>query len=218
MIEKIQDQLLNGLGTDLELAYYNRNILFQLRSILPAINKTTSKNHIEFFNFMRVNSKRNVILYLSRIYDTPRDKNTRCLHKLINQLESSRMAKAPKMMVDILWEKFKIKHSKAFNHLGGFDIKSEEFLSKVRCYITSTKESDGAPLFHVKEWRDGFIAHNDYVKNEPSLTDIEIEELLIIAEAALFYISDFLGTGAAFHLNKPGGEFVEEIFTELLRD
>jgi hypothetical protein len=58
MIEKIQDQLLNGLGTDLELAYYNRNILFQLRPILRTINETTSKNYIEFFNYLTGNQLR----------------------------------------------------------------------------------------------------------------------------------------------------------------
>ena len=68
------------------------------------------------------------------------------------------------------------------------------------------------PLLLSKTYRYKFIAHNDVDKNDPFLNDEQIEELLIIVEAALFYISYFLGTGAAFHLNKPRGEFVEEIF------
>lgn len=217
MIDKLQDQLLHGLGSDLELAYYNRNILLQLRVIHPKITEQTSKAVIEQFNFMRDNSKINTVLYLSRVYDKPNNNNkTRCLEKLINQLISNKMSNAPAIIAEILWEDFKIKHLKALHFLGGNIVKSDEFLAKVSYYITTTRESNGAPLNKVKEWRDGCIAHNDSNKDAPSLTDIQIEELLIIAEAALFYISDFLGIGASFNLRKPEGEFVEEIFSQLL--
>jgi hypothetical protein len=36
---------------------------------------------------------------------------------------------------------------------------------------------------------------------------------LIIAEAALSFITDFLGVGVGVDLKKPDGEFVEEIFS-----
>ena len=176
MIEKIQDQLLNGLGTDLELAYYNRNILFQLRVIHPSITEQTSKTLREYFNYMLDNSKRNTILYLSRIYDKPNKNNkVRCLEKLINQLQSSKNSKAPQIIADILWDNFKKQHAKAIKHLGGDDLKSDDFLAKVKCYITATRESNGAPLFLVKTWRDKFIAHNDSDKDDPFLKDEQIE-------------------------------------------
>ena len=216
MIDKLQDQLLHGLGSDLELAYYNRNILLQLRVIHPKITEQTSKAVIEQFNFMRDNSKINAVLYLSRVYDKPNNHKTRCLEKLINQLISNKMSNAPAIIAEILWDEFKIKHLKALHFLGGNIVKSDEFLAKVGCYITTTRESNGAPLNKVKEWRDGFIAHNDSNKDAPSLSDIQIEELLIIAEAALSYINDFLGIGASFNLRKPEGEFVEEIFSQIL--
>jgi hypothetical protein len=217
MIDKLQDQLVHGLGSDLELAYYNRNILLQLRMIHPKITEQTSKAAIEQFNFMCVNSKINAVLYLSRIYDKPNNNNkTRCLEKLINQLISNKMSNAPVIIAEILWEEFKIKHLKALHFLGANIVKSDDFLAKVGCYITTTRESNGAPLNKVKEWRDGFIAHNDSNKDAPSLSDIQIEELLIIAEAALSYINDFLGIGASFNLRKPAGEFVDEIFSQLI--
>jgi hypothetical protein len=215
MIEKIQDQLLNGLGIDLELAYYNRNIVVQLKDIHPQITEQSPKAVREYFNYMVGNSKRNTILYLSRVFDKPNDKKTRCLEKLINQLESSKKAKAPKIISDILWSNFKKKHSQAVNHLGGKDLKSDDFLAKVKCYITANRESNGSPLFIVKTWRDKFIAHNDSDKDDPFLKDEQIEELLVIAEAALYYISEFLGIGASFQLKKPEGEFVKEIFVAL---
>jgi hypothetical protein len=215
MIEKIHDQLLNGLGIDLELAYYNRNIVFQLRDIHPQITEQSPKAVREYFNYMIDNSKRNTILYLSRVFDKPTDKKTRCLEKLINQLESSNKAKAANVIADFLWENFKKQHAKAIKHLGGKDLKSDDFLAKVKCYITATRESNGSPLFLVKTWRDKFIAHNDSDKDDPFLKDEQIEELLVIAEASLNYISDFLGIGVGFHLNKPVGEFVEEIFEAL---
>jgi hypothetical protein len=215
MIEKIQDQLLNGLGIDLELAYYNRNIVFQLRAIQPKITEQTPRMLREYFNYMLDNSKRNTILYLSRVYDKPNDSKTRCLEKLINQLESSKKSKAPQVIADFLWDNFKKQHAKAIKHIGGKDLKSDDFLAKVKCYITATRESNGSPLFLVKTWRDKFIAHNDSDKDDPFLKDEQIEELLVIAEAAMFYISNFLGTGAAFQLKKPEGEFLKEIFVAL---
>jgi hypothetical protein len=39
---------------------------------------------------------------------------------------------------------------------------------------------------------------------------------LIIAEATLSFINDFLGIAASFNLRKPEGEFVEEIFSQLI--
>jgi hypothetical protein len=126
------------------------------------------------------------------------------------------MSKADGTIVDFLWDNFKMQHAKAIKHLGGNDIKSDDFLLKVKCYINATRESNGSPLYLVKTWRDKFIAHNDSDKDDPFLKDEQIEELLVIAEAAMFYISDFLGTGVGFHLTKPEGEFVEEIFATCL--
>jgi hypothetical protein len=152
MITRIQDQILLGLGTDLELAYYHRNILLRLRTIHPKITEQTSKAAIEQFNFMRENSKVNTILYLSRIYDKSNKNKTRCLEKLVNQLMTNKMSKAPEIIGDILWDEFKIKHSKALQFLGGNNVKSDEFLAQVNCYISTTRESDGTSLNTVKEW------------------------------------------------------------------
>lgn len=216
MIEKLQDQLLYGLGSDLELAYYNRNILFQLREIQPKLSESTNDSIKSLFQFLSHNSKNSTILYLSRIYDKPNDSKTRCLLKFINQLESSKKSKVDNIIHEILWNNFCTNHSTAFSKIGKPN-HSRYLLTSIRSYIETHALTKGSALFKLKEWRDGYIAHNDSAKDVPTLSDEEIEELLSIGELALEFINQFVGIGAGFHLNKPEGEFVEEIFADLLK-
>jgi hypothetical protein len=216
-MNNIQDQQSEGLAVQLGYAYYNRNILLELRKIKDQLRPDMSYHLKELFGFMAETSRDNTIIHIAKIYDRKSKNKTRRLAKLLNQLIISDLLIKNKHFTDSHWPKFINQHHNMFakckNQLPNYDNYLKWCIDKIE-----ELENDGeSSLNKVRTWRDKILAHNEaFDSSNLKIEDNEVDFLLEFAEAVLDFTNFYASTELHVILRKPQAEFVKNIFKEYL--
>lgn len=210
-MKKIQDQHIQGLTVQLELAFYNRNMLLELKKVKPSFHNFP--NHFKLlFNYLVTASKEKMILTIAKIYDRNSNKQTRRIEKLINQIQSNNLV-IKSDLHEYQWAGFIRKYTDFELH----DYTYLNFIQWANAKLIEWKNDDTSSLRRIKNWRDKQLTHNEnYDLSILKLENKEISELLLFAEVVLDFTNTFASTGTYGILKKENPYFINEIFKEYL--
>tara|TARA_B100000508_G_scaffold137355_1_gene131665 strand:- start:194655 stop:195305 length:651 start_codon:yes stop_codon:yes gene_type:complete len=216
-MQNIQDQQGEGLAVQLGYAYYNRNILLELRKIKDNLSNDTPDHLKELFGYMERTSRDNTILHIAKIYDRKSRNKTRRLIKLINQLISSDLSIKNKYFTDSQWPKFLDRHTNIFSHFEKPIPNCNQYLKWCLDRIEELENDSESSLNKVRTWRDKILAHNEaFDRSKMKMDDYEVDFLLEFAEAVLDFTNSFASTDMHVILRKSRTGFVKNIFEEYL--
>jgi len=216
-MQNIQDQQSEGLAVQLGYAYYNRNILLELRKIKDHLKQDMPDHLKELFRYMVQTSRDNTIIHIAKIYDRKSRNKTRRLIKLLNQLISSDLLIKNKYFIDSQWPKFLNQHSNMFAHNKNQQPNYDNYLNWCIDRIEELENDDKSSLNKVRTWRDKVLAHNEaFDRSSLVMDDNEVDFLLEFAEAVLDFTNFYASTELHIILRKSQAEFVKNIFKEYL--
>jgi hypothetical protein len=216
-MQNIQDQQSEGLAVQLGYAYYNRNILLELRKIKDHLKQDMPDHLKELFRYMVQTSRDNTIIHIAKIYDRKSRNKTRRLIKLLNQLISSDLLIKNKYFIDSQWPKFLNQHSNMFAHNKNQQPNYDNYLNWCIDRIEELENEDKSSLNKVRTWRDKVLAHNEaFDRSSLVMNDNEVDFLLEFAEAVLDFTNFYASTELHIILRKSQAEFVKNIFKEYL--
>jgi hypothetical protein len=216
-MQNIQDQQSEGLAVQLGYAYYNRNILLELRTIKDQLRQDMPDHLKELFRYMAQTSRDNTIIHIAKIYDRKSRNKTRRLIKLLNQLISSDLLIKNKYFTDSQWPKFLNQHSNMFAHNKNQQPNYDNYLKWCIDRIEELENDDKSSLNKVRTWRDKVLAHNEaFDRSSLVMDDNEVDFLLEFAEAVLDFTNFYASTELHIILRKSQAEFVKNIFKEYL--
>lgn len=216
-MNNIQDQQSEGLAVQLGYAYYNRNILLELRTIKDHLRQDMPDHLKELFRYMAQTSRDNTIIHIAKIYDRKSRNKTRRLIKLLNQLICSDLLIKNKYYTDSQWPKFLNQHSNMFAHNKNQQPNYDNYLKWCIDRIEELEKDDKSSLNKVRTWRDKILAHNEaFDRSSLVMDDKEVDFLLEFAEAVLDFTNFYAATELHIILRKSQAEFVKNIFKEYL--
>ena len=195
-IEKLHDQLINGLAHDLMFA---KRYFHLFKEIEKHWSKMNLLNEVDkhWILLLKDSAVQQTVLYLSKIYDSSGERNerdTRCLRDLLKQLDASAINEAYKVigLTPKLWAEFCNKHSIGFIKLG--DVNATNFISSLKNYLdgqfSKNKDFKNKVLISLKAVRNKEVAHNENYVKEKNLSVDNVAQLIAISDAVL----DFLNT------------------------
>jgi hypothetical protein len=216
-MHNIQDQQFEGLAVQLGYAYYNRDILIELRKIKDQLNNEMPNHLKELFRFMAKTSRDNTIIHIAKIFDRKSRNKTRRLNKLLNQLNSSNLLINNKYLTDLDWPRFINRHRNMFNHFTYQPPNYNEYIKWCIDKIEELEFKETSSLNKIRTWRDKIIAHNeDFDHSNLIIDDKEVDFLLEFAEAVLDFTNLYALTELHAIVRKSEAGFVKDIFKEYI--
>lgn len=198
-IEKLHDQQLNGLALDLMQAKNNIFLFKEIKDNWEKI-KALPKEDIQWIIFLKDTSVQQLIMYLSKLYDSSgerKNKETRCIRDLLKQIKYQEVNKP--IIVDFIWSQFCKKHEKALELIQFKpEYGAENLISHIQTFLDTefnSKTSQEFVLKKLKELRNKNVAHNENTEITSQLLFEESEKLIFLADAILDFINTFLSLG-----------------------
>ena len=197
--EKLHDQQLNGLALDLMQAKNNIFLFKEIKDNWEKI-KELSKEDIQWKIFLKDTSVQQLIMYLSKLYDSSGERNnkeTRCIRDLLKQIKYQELNKP--IIVDFIWSQFCEKHENALELIQFKpEYGAENLISHIQTFLDTefnSKTSQEFVLKKLKELRNKNVAHNENTEITSQLLFEESEKLIFLADAILDFINTFLSLG-----------------------
>lgn len=216
-MHNIQDQQSEGLAVQLGYAYYNRNILLELRKIKDHLRQDMPDHLKELFRYMAQTSRDNTIIQIAKIYDRKSKNKTRRLIKLLNQLNSSDLLIKNTYFANYQWSKFLDQHSNMFSNYKNQLPNYDNYLKWCIDKIEELENDENSSLNKVRTWRDKVLAHNEaFDSSNLRMEDHEVDFLLEFAEAVLDFTNFYASTEMHVILRTSQAEFVNNIFKEYI--
>lgn len=198
-IEKLYDQQLNGLALDLMQAKNNIFLFKEIKDNWEKI-KALPKEDIQWIIFLKDTSVQQLIMYLSKLYDSSgerKNKETRCIRDLLKQIKYQEVNKP--IIVDFIWSQFCKKHENALELIQFKpEYGAENLISHIQTFLDTefnSKTSQEFVLKKLKELRNKNVAHNENTEITSQLLFEESEKLIFFADAILDFINTFLSLG-----------------------
>ena len=198
-IEKLHDQQLNGLALDLMQAKNNIFLFKEIKDNWEKI-KELPKEDIQWIIFLKDTSVQQLIMYLSKLYDSSgerKNKETRCIRDLLKLLQHQELNNP--IIVDFIWSQFCNKHEKALAFLQyKSEFGAENLISHIQNFLNTEFNSETSQDFVLKKLkvlRNKSVAHNENTQITTQLLFEESEKLIFLADAILDFINTFLNLG-----------------------
>lgn len=198
-IEKLHDQQLNGLALDLMQAKNNIFLFKKIKDNWEKI-KELPKEDIQWIIFLNDTSVQQLIMYLSKLYDSSgesKNKETRCIRDLLKQIKYQEVNKP--IIVDFIWSQFCEKHENALKLIQFKpEYGTENLISHIQNFLDTEFNSETSQEFvlkKLKELRNKNVAHNENTEIVNQLLLEESEKLIFLADAILDFINTFLSLG-----------------------
>lgn len=219
MKEIIEDQHINGLGSQYGYALRHRMIVKELKLIHPYLKKDLPLHINELFIYLLESSKTGTILYLSKLYDRQsKGSKTRSIVKFINQIQSCKIEIINNdFLLELMWPKFINRHSNLILKHPDLNVSIKKYLNVVLMKI-KFMEGIGQPIYNIRIWRDKFIAHSERYDESFKMEDEEIETLLELANFLLDFVNSFVNTGNTVYTDRANASFVRELFKDFIND
>lgn len=197
--EKLHDQQLNGLALDLMQAKNNIFLFKEIKDNWEKI-KGLPKEDIQWIIFLKDTSVQQLIMYLSKLYDSSGERNnreTRCIRDLLKQIKYQEVNKP--IIVDFIWSQFCEKHENALELIQFKpEYGAENLISHIQNFLDTEFNSETSQEFvlkKLKELRNKNVAHNENTEITSQLLFEESEKLIFLADAILDFINTFLSLG-----------------------
>ena len=198
-IEKLHDQQLNGLALDLMHAKNNIFLFKEIKENWEKINELP-KEDIQWIIFLKDTSVQQLIMYLSKLYDSSgerKNKETRCIRDLLKQIKYQEVNKP--IIIDFIWSQFCEKHENALELIQFKpEYGAKNLISHIQNFLDTEFNSETSQEFvlkKLKELRNKNVAHNENTEITSQLLFEESEKLIFLADAILDFINTFLSLG-----------------------
>ena len=198
-VSKLHDIQLNGLAHDLMHAKRHIQLFNAIKNNWDKIDQLSSKDN-QWISVLKLTSVQQAVLYISKLYDSSgviKGYKIRCIRDLLKEINTQKLETA--ISLDLIWNKFYVKHTIAFDFLGELGtIKSENFLASIQGYLDKEFDksiSDEFVLKRLRLIRNKIVAHNEIVTLDTKIEIDEIENLVFLADAILDFTNTFLGLG-----------------------
>ncbi len=200
-VDKLNDQLINGLVHDLMFAKRYFHLFKQIEKHWSKIN-FLNKVDKSWILLLKDSAVQQTVLYLSKIYDSSGERNnrsTRCLRDLFKNLTIDKIDDAIKVvsLVPNSWVQFCENHELGLESVGEVNIVN--FIERVQNYLDREfpkgDNIENQILVNLKTIRNKKVAHNENYIDEVKLSANHVEQLLAIVESVLDYINTFMSIG-----------------------
>ena len=196
--EKLNDQLINGLVHDLMFAKRYFHLFKEIEKHWSKINLLNEVDR-HWILLLKDSAVQQTVLYLSKIYDSSRERKNRSIRFLLKQINNDKIDDA-RNIISITpksWIQFCKKHKLGLESLD--DVNATNFIDRVQSYLDNqfSKKEDfkNKALINLNTIRNKKVAHNENYIDEVKLSTNHAEQLLAITEAVLDYINRFMSTG-----------------------
>lgn len=199
----LNDLHLKGIAADTMQAELNFHIYKKIKKVWDKVQKLDEYERT-LFGYTQQNAIDRTILYLSRLYDRRSAKYpTRCIDELIHHFGKEQIDIYSSGITKINWSKFTKKYENLLNEVYQSEEPSvQNYLPAIKNYITIAMEGNSS-FKSFKIWRDKYIAHNERYDEKISLTDEEIELLILIPKSLVEYFNCFV-SNQVVAIQKPG--------------
>lgn len=198
-VSKLHDIQLNGLAHDLMHAKSHIKLFNAIKNNWDKIDQLSSEDN-QWISFLKLTSVQQAVLYISKLYDSSGERKgykIRCIRDLLKEIISLKL-ETP-VNLDVIWNKFYIKHNIAFDLLSELGTsKSDNFLASIQGYLDKEFDksiSDEFVLKRLRIIRNKIVAHNEIVTLDIKIEIDEIESLVLLADAILDFTNTFLSLG-----------------------
>ena len=199
---KLEDYIKKGLAKDIFLAEQSYYILKYIQANISQINITKLKEPGLLFNPLQGICKRDLVVSLGRLYDTPKKNyDVRSLKSLIDYLHKNHEdlpAIVERENLLVVLNRLKIIHSTSIDNLSD-NMLTHIIISHFLTELSSEEISD--TLDKLKQLRDKQVSHNEVV-DEVSIPTLESLNTLISLAKDLVGIIGWAYLGIIYHTHE----------------